>query len=538
MNDVMDVNGQVPVKKKKLNVASILLVVAIILLLLALIFILVFGNKKKYVINFDSNGGSFVLAQNVEDGSLLTMPTNPTKDGYEFLYWEYNGRQFDFSTKVTEDIILKAVWESSEKYTITFDTDGGKAMEKILVNKNEKIVLLEEPEKEGYAFEYWSLDNNKYDLETPVTEDITLKANWRKLTADELKNLVSVTFDSDGGSSVKTQKVTKGTKATKPTNPTRLGYEFVSWQLDDVDYDFNELVKDNITLKATWKKVNTYTITFNSDGGSSVKEQVVNENSKATKPTDPAKDNYSFDGWYLNNTKYDFSKKITENITLVARWKELAKYTVTFDSDGGDSISNQVVTEGQAVTKPTDPTRNGFTFYGWYLNNEKYDFNQKVTGNITLVAHWMQSVNKYTVTFNSNGGSSVKKQVVNENSKATRPTDPTRSGYTFDGWYLNDTKYEFNQTISGNITLVAHWTAVTPTATYKITITRVDNFSPDSTLKVFKNNSEISVREIKYSDGTHLCNGSNLTVNTSDITGETRFIVVLTDGSEVNANVN
>ena len=533
MNDVMDVNGQVPVKKKKLNVASILLVVAIILLLLALIFILVFGNKKKYVVNFDSNGGSFVLAQNVEDGTLLNKPDNPTKDGYEFLYWEYNGSQFNFSTKVTEDIILKAVWESSEKYTITFDTDGGKEIKKILVNKNEKIVLSSEPEKDGYAFEYWSLNNTKYDLETPVTEDITLKAVWRKLTAEELKNLVSVTFNSDGGSTVKTQKITKGTKITKPTNPTRLGYEFVSWQLDDVDYDFNELVKDNITLKATWKKVNTYTITFNSDGGSSVKEQVVNENSKATKPTDPTKNGFTFCEWYLNNTKYDFNQKVTGNITLVAHWKELEKYTITFDSDGGSSISNQVVTEGQAVTKPTDPIRNGFTFYGWYLNNAKYDFNQKVTGNITLVAHWMQSVNKYTVTFDSNGGSNVSSQTINEGKKATRPSNPTKSGYTFDGWQLNGAIYSFDTPITGNITLKAEWIK---NKTYTIKINQVDKYSPDVTMTVYENDTKISVSKIKFTDGVVLC-GSNTTVYKEDISGETKFIVVLTNGTEVTATV-
>ena len=141
-------------------------------------------------------------------------------------------------------------------------------------------------------------------------------------------------------------------------------------------------------------------------------------------------------------------------------------YTVTFDSYGGTPVPPaQEVEYGLTATKPADPTLKGYTFAFWYLGEDEqnataYDFNTPVTENITLTAKW--NINKYTVAFNTDGGTPVPPaQEVEYGLTATEPAAPEKTGYTFDGWYLGDEKYDFSAAVEQNITLTAKW-HVTP----------------------------------------------------------------------------
>ena len=139
-----------------------------------------------------------------------------------------------------------------------------------------------------------------------------------------------------------------------------------------------------------WKKfdeiVEGYVVTFQDREGNKLGEQLVKPNGTATAPTAPTKEGYIVE-WQLDGEKYDFSKKVEKDITLVAVWKQ--NYTVTFDAKGGKPIpdAQKVVKDGTA-TAPTDPTKKGYTFVEWQLDGAKYDFGMKVTENITLVAVW------------------------------------------------------------------------------------------------------------------------------------------------------
>ena len=207
-----------------------------------------------------------------------------------------------------------------------------------------------------------------------------------------------------------------------------------------------------------------YTVTFDSYGGTPVPPaQEVEYGLTATKPADPTLKGYTFAFWYLgedeqNATAYDFNTPVTENITLTAKW-EINKYTVTFDSYGGSKVDPQVVEYGLYAQEPEEPTLKGFTFAYWYLDdeNEAYDFeNTPVTADITLTAKW--NINKYTVAFNTDGGTPVPPaQEVEYGLTATEPAAPEKTGYTFDGWYLGDEKYDFSAAVEQNITLTAKW---------------------------------------------------------------------------------
>ena len=143
------------------------------------------------------------------------------------------------------------------------------------------------------------------------------------------------------------------------------------------------------------------------------------------------------------------------------------EYTVTFDAYGGSPTPDeQHVKSGEKAVPPADPTLKGFTFAFWYLGeNEQtateYDFNTPVTENITLTAKW--EINKFKVTFDTDGGEPIPgNQFVEWGLFVEEPTpEPTKTGYTFTGWYLGDKKYDFSDAVEQNITLTAKWSPAT-----------------------------------------------------------------------------
>lgn len=214
-----------------------------------------------------------------------------------------------------------------------------------------------------------------------------------------------------------------------------------------------------------------YKVTFDL-GNNNVNEVIeVKEDGIVSKPTDPTKDGYVFEGWYYNDEKFDFSTKITEDITLEARWtSESAKtWTVSFNTNGGNKIDALTVEDGKTLTNLPNPTKNGYTFEGWYYNGLEFDITTVITKNITLDAKWEQEKKtvsgsttpatvKYSVSFNSDGGTTVKTQTVVKGGLATEPTDPVKAGYTFVGWYNGNVLYDFSTKVTQNITLTAKYT--------------------------------------------------------------------------------
>ena len=154
-------------------------------------------------------------------------------------------------------------------------------------------------------------------------------------------------------------------------------------------------------------------------------------------------------------------------------------YTITFNSNGGSFVSSQFVKEGGYISKPTNPTKEGYVFAGWYTNSSltnEYAFNSSVWSNLTLYAKWEETQDKtYIVTFNSNGGTDVVSLTIKQGESAIKPSDPTKNGYTFAGWYSDFAltyAYNFSTSITSNITLYAKWDAiqVTPEETDKIDV--------------------------------------------------------------------
>lgn len=211
----------------------------------------------------------------------------------------------------------------------------------------------------------------------------------------------------------------------------------------------------------------TYIISFDTDGGSLVEKQEVKDGENIIKPSNPTKENYLFEEWTYNGRTFNFNTIVESDMTLIAKWKKEKpdEFSIVIDSKNGTESKTITVLEDEKLEKPEDPTYKGYTFVEWQVNGVPYDFNQSVTRPFILEAKWEKIKAKYTVTFNSNGGTAVAKQTVEEGQKAEEPTtSPTKEDATFVEWQLNGKAYDFEQEVTGNITLKAKWNEIKYTA--------------------------------------------------------------------------
>ena len=254
---------------------------------------------------------------------------------------------------------------------------------------------------------------------------------------------VIVTY-KDGDSEYAKQVLPSGTLATRPDAPaTTPGYTFGGWnKADGTAWDYaSDKVTDNITLYAKWT-ANTYTITFDTVGGSEIAPITQGYGTAITVPADPTREGYTFIGW----DKAIPTTVPAENMTVTAQW-EINQYTITFDTAGGSEIAPITQDYGTAITAPADPTREGYTFIGW----DKAIPTTMPAENMTVTAQW--EINQYTITFDTAGGSEITPITQDYETAITAPADPTREGYTFMGW-----DQEIPKTMpADNITLKARW---------------------------------------------------------------------------------
>ncbi len=359
---------------------------------------------------------------NEQDATLtITFRYDPKATGAETMKWRQQGElpvvevicepkapTADELKKLEMAVQVKCVVDDSQQHTAAYG----------LLGEYDEDYFVFEPRQEG---DDWLCDISYYP-ERYVAEFNTTFQNLKHIQNDE--KIVPVTLIWVGG----------------------------SWQL-----------KTQGRVHVTEE----YTVTFNAYGGfPTPDEQHVKSGEKAVLPVEPTLKGYTFAFWYLgedeqNATAYDFDTPVTENITLTAKWN-INKYTVTFNSYGGSKVDPQVVEYGLYAQEPEEPTLKGFTFAYWYLDdeNEAYDFDTTpITEDITLTAKW--EINKFKVTFDTDGGEPIPDdQFVEWGLFVEEPTtEPTKTGYTFDGWYLGDEKYDFSAAVEQNITLTAKWEA-------------------------------------------------------------------------------
>jgi len=242
----------------------------------------------------------------------------------------------------------------------------------------------------------------------------------------------TVTFDSNGGTSVPSEEVTDGKKATAPNDPTKEGYTFEGWYLGDDEWSFiGYVVTEDMTLTAKWTK-NVYSVKIK-DGDTVISDLSVSHGEKVIEPETPEKEGYIFDGWYLGDEEWSFDEDVvTESLEIEAKWSAIM-YSVKFMSDG-DTVATLSVQHGRTMTAPASPVDEVRTFIGWFDNGVVWDFeNSVVTGDMTLDAKWLAHV-----IYVMDGGKNSKdnpETIYSDDEYPMELIDPIRSGYSFKGWY-------------------------------------------------------------------------------------------------------
>jgi len=222
-----------------------------------------------------------------------------------------------------------------------------------------------------------------------------------------------------------------------------------------------------------------YTITFNVDGGSSIASTDKQKDQAIGTLPSPTKDGFIFDGWYSDAAKtvnVTSSTVVTGNLTLYAKWipiePVIAQYTLTFDTDGGNSVPNETRTEGESITPLPVPTKTGFVFDGWFLDSER---NQRVTSSLTvtsdltLYAKWNAVVVNYTMLFHSLDSTQVDSITGPSGTVVQKPQDPVKEGFTFVAWTFDSEGLEavtWPYTMNGNVTVYAQWNESVPIGGY------------------------------------------------------------------------
>jgi len=360
-----------------------------------------------YQVNFESNGGDSVAPVIVD--SRVTKPTDPTKVGFKFMGWyidEALTTPYDFASIVTKPITLYA----------------------------------------------------KYALATSiVTPDTTDNAIGNEMTLEftDVDWANAITSIKVGGSTVDAAKYTidakKGTITLDKGLFTKLG-----------DFNITISAKEYADVSVQQKVVNGYNIHFVLTGDVApfeVKDQIVSR-----RITEPVVHGYELT-WFADKDctiPWDFTNSIYSAKTLYGKWS-VHKFTVEFNKQDGSLVETKKVDYNTTMTAPIAPTRTGYTFVGWYKDAEgKTPWNfatDKVTTDTELFAKW--NINSYTVKFDSQGGSAIDEIKANYNTMISQPTVPTRTGYTFAGWYKDaagQTPWNFaTDKVTSDTTIYAKW---------------------------------------------------------------------------------
>ena len=378
-----------------------------------------YDSARYWGYNYAANSGPYVGFRPVLE---VLNPDTLGSDGMKVVTLDLNGGKLGGSSDAIQIIVKNGS-------TFTAPASGG----------------LTRPDGDAGSFFMWLGSNGKlYAPGASVPADVTaLTVQWTAPT-------YAVTLNTNGGTinNGNVTGYTYGVGATLPTadDMTYTGYTFKGW------YNNENLTGSPVTAiggtetgnKEYWAKwkINQYTITFDTNGGSEIAPITQDYGTKITTPADPTRKGYTFKGWDKEIPK----TMPAENMTVKAQW-EINQYAITFDTNGGSEIAPITQDYGTKITAPANPTRKGYTFKGW----DKEIPETMPAENITVKAQW--EINQYAITFDTNGGSEIAPITQDHGTNITAPANPTRKGYTFKGW-----DKEIPETMPAeNITVKAQW---------------------------------------------------------------------------------
>lgn len=313
----------------------------------------------------------------------------------------------------------------------------------------------------NYAFDVCpSLMTVTYPGSKTQWDAITKGSNNDVLENHLVCNTLEATFTADGTTFAPAQTIDRGEKFEEPAEPSKENHTFAGWYNGDEKFDFDADTTNApnvLELVAKWEK-SKYTVKFVSDHGSFADQTIEHGKPIDTgKLTIPPVEGFTFDGWYADedhNTKFDFTKPIKSNTTVYAKWTA-KNYEVSFITEHGDAPDSQNVKYNNPATDPGKLTEDGYTFIGWYTDENRtieFDFSTPITSNTTVYAKWKKNAPVLPDTYELNvSGAFVYVDGVDVTASAGDTTlplekdasvrlvaDPDRmpSGMVFDRWTI------------------------------------------------------------------------------------------------------
>ncbi|MBO6083790.1 MAG: InlB B-repeat-containing protein, partial [Candidatus Methanomethylophilaceae archaeon] len=321
---------------------------------------------QQFRITFSTDGGTSLepIVQNY--GTAVTAPSDPVKEGYTFRGWSSPIPQ----TMPAENTVITAHW-SVNRYTLSFDTAGGTPMESKVFDFGSPITVSGEPTREGYGFLGWSQIIPSF----MPSHDIQLEARW------EIKQY-TIRFLFDEGAIYRNIRQDYGTELTVPEDPVRTGYTFTGWYPSVP----STVPAENREIIAHWE-INSYRITFDTQGGTPIDALVQNYGTDVVAPPEPTQEGHTFLGW---STSVPTAMPAADMV-ISAQWR-VNIYSIEFDSDGGTPVGKVSYPYGSEIPVLDGPRREGYTFAGWSPSVPS----RMGAGNLNVKAMWDLNVHKLT----------------------------------------------------------------------------------------------------------------------------------------------
>ncbi|MBQ9609650.1 MAG: InlB B-repeat-containing protein [Lachnospiraceae bacterium] len=304
-------------------------------------------------------GSSFVQSKKKTVRRVnFTDTDDNTVDG-DFKTIDYSFVDERYISYITPRNTSYGEWDSTTdtvpQYKVVYSTGNGSNIAAEIYDVYERISEPEEPVCEGCTFDGWYADRTYetlYDFSARPVSNTTIYAKWNI-------NEYELTYEYNDGTEPEKDIYVYGSVIEQPENLEREGYTFAGWYSDEALetlYEFATMPAEDITLYAKWD-INSYTIRFVTNGGSTVAAMTADYGSELTEPDEPVRDGYTFTGWFADKgltKEYDFTKKPVSDVTLYAGWK-VNNYTIRFESNGGEEIQSITKGYGDRVTEPLEP---------------------------------------------------------------------------------------------------------------------------------------------------------------------------------------
>lgn len=439
------------------------------------------ADTYKVVFDYNDGGASRPLIKLVEKTKSISEPARPKVEGYTFEGWfteKEGGEKITFDYTPTNDITLYAHYNRS-KLKVTFDYNYKNAPNPVvqLVDYESSVssAPTEIPERDGYTFEGWY--TGKYggqEAEFPylVTQNTVFYARW---SAEEYNIVFNYNYE-DGGQ--RTRVVKRDALILPPDAPSRVGYNFDGWYTQATGGEkvsFPYAATSDAVIYAQWKaKALSVTFNYNYPGAPAPYEVGIGYGDRITPPQAPTRSGYKFMGWYNEDgLAVTFTETLTTSKEYFAHWTNKETYKVTIYLDESSDPIELLVEQGQALQGTLMPENVGWEFDGYYTEatgGEKIEFPYTPTGDITLYAHWNVAIYSIVFNYNYQGAPEAETVSAEHGSQVDEPEIPTRTGYTFSGWWTtpagDGAQATFPLTATRSVTYYARWTPNPHTITF------------------------------------------------------------------------